>query len=88
MLTYVETFSLFEKSIFTGLSHQAINPIKPPQIKKEKKIKRENDIAASVERPISLKRNIIAASLVPSPEIEIGIKVIILTMLIIRARSK
>lgn len=74
MLSYVEAFSLFEKSVFTGLSHQAINPIKPPQIKKTKKIKRENDIAASVERPISLKRNIMEASLVPSPEIEIGIK--------------
>jgi hypothetical protein len=70
-----------------GLNHQAINPIKPPQIKEVKKTKKEKKTATSVERPIVLKRKIIDASLVPSPEIEMGIKVMRLTILIIRASS-
>jgi hypothetical protein len=70
-----------------GLNHQAINPIKPPQIKDVKKTKKEKETAISVERPIVLKRKIIDASLVPSPEIEMGIKVMRLTILIIKASS-
>ena len=57
-----------------GLLSQAINPKKAVNINIES-INKDNETANSFDIPMSAKKNIRVASLVPTPEIEIGIKV-------------